>query len=76
MVVQMSLDYEQVVGLVEQLSEEQQNQLIAHVLQQRTQQHPLTADEKIRLFDTAKLHLPVNQTPSLSRADWYGDDGR
>lgn len=74
--VQLTVDYEQVVELVEQLSEEQQKALIARLLRQRAQQRPLTAEEKIQLFDAAKVSNLVNQTPSVRRQDWYDDDGR
>lgn len=46
MAVQLSIDYDQLVELVEQLSEEQQQALIAQLLADKTSQHPLTADEK------------------------------
>jgi hypothetical protein len=76
MAVQLALDYEQVVALVEQLSETQQNELIARVLMERARHRPLSAEEKIQLLDAAKIHRPVNETPSPRREDWYGDDGR
>ncbi|MCL4247407.1 MAG: hypothetical protein KJ065_04575 [Anaerolineae bacterium] len=76
MAVQLNIDYEQLVELVEQLSDEQQQALIARLLTQRARQRPLTVDEKIRLLDAAKLHNPVNEQPSPRREDWYGDDGR
>lgn len=73
--VQLTIDYEQVVELVEQLSAEQQRKLIARLLRQPPQR-PLTAAERIQLFDAAKLHQPVNEAPSVRRQDWYDDDGR
>ncbi len=76
MTLQLTVDYAQVVELVEQLSEEQQKELIARLLTQRAHRRPLTADEKIQLLDAAKLHNSVNETPSIRREDWYGDDGR
>jgi hypothetical protein len=76
MAVQLNIEYDQLVELVEQLSEIQQQDLIVRILSQRAQQRPLTADEKIQLLDAAKLHNPMNETPSIRREDWYGDDGR
>lgn len=76
MAVQLSIDYDQLVELVEQLSEEQQQALIAQLLADKTSQHPLTADEKIQLLDSAKIRNAVNQSPSIHRSDWYNDDGR
>lgn len=76
MVMQLKVNYEQVIELVEQLSEEQQKALIVHLLTERAAKRPLTAEEKIQLLDAAKLNHPVNQNPSPRREDWYGDDGR
>lgn len=76
MAVQLNIDYDQIVELVEQLSEEQQRDLIARLLTHRARQHPLTAEEKIQLLDAAKLHNPINAAPSVRREDWYGEDGR
>jgi len=76
MAVQLNIDYSEVVHLVEQLSEEQQKDLITQILTQRARQRPLTAEEKIQLLDAAKLHNPVNEAPSISRADWYDEKGR
>jgi len=76
MAVQLSIDYSELVELVEQLSEEQQKDLIAQILTHQARQHPLTAEEKIQLLDAAKIHNPVNQAPSIRRSDWYDDDGR
>jgi hypothetical protein len=76
MAVQLTIDYEQVVQLVEQLTQEQQQALIARLMTQQAQQRPLTAEEKIRLLDATKIHREVNEEPSIRREDWYGDDGR
>ena len=76
MAVQLSIDYDDLVELVEQLSEEQQRDLITQILTHRSRQRPLTSEEKIQLLDTAKLHNPVNETPSIRRSDWYDDNGR
>jgi len=76
MAAHLNVDYEQVVSLVEQLSEEQQSDLIVRVLTQRARQRPLTIEEKIQLLDAAKLDNPVHEAPSVRREDWYDDDGR
>lgn len=76
MTIQLNIDYTEVVQLVEQLSEEQQRDLITQILTQRSRQRPLTAEEKIQLLDAAKLHNPVEQAPSIRRMDWYDDNGR
>lgn len=76
MVVQLKIEYEQLVELVEQLPDEQQRRLIACLLTRTSDRRPLTAEEKIQLFEAALLPNAVNETPSPRREDWYGDDGR
>lgn len=76
MAAHLTVDYEQVVSLAEQLSEEQQKDLIIRMLTHRARHHPLTAEEKIQLLDAAKLSNAVGEAPSVRRKDWYGDDGR
>jgi len=74
MVVQLNIEYGQLVELVKQLPPAQQKDLIAQLL--TTQEHPLSAEEKIQLLDAAKIHRAVNEEPSVRREDWYDDDGR
>jgi len=76
MALQLNIEYSDVVELVEQLSEEQQRDLITQILTHRARQRPLTPEEKIQLLDAAKLYNPVNETPSVRRTDWYDDNGR
>ena len=76
MTVQLNIDYNELVELVEQLSEEQQRDLITQLLTQRSRHRPLTPEEKIQLLEAAKLHNPVNEAPSVRRIDWYDDNGR
>jgi hypothetical protein len=65
MALQLPIQYEQLIELVEQLSEEQQKDLIKRLLTRSTQQHPLTIEEKLKLLDVAKLHVAVNEEPSV-----------
>ena len=76
MAVQLNIEYDQLVALIEQLTDEQREALIARLLVQQAQERPLTVEEKIQLLDAAKIHLPVNEEPSLRREDWYDDNGR
>lgn len=76
MAVQLTIDYDQLLELIDQLSEAQRKALIVRLLRQQAQEHTLTAEEKIQLLDAAKLHLAVNEQPSMRREDWYDDDGR
>lgn len=73
MALHLPIRYEQ---LVEQLSEDQQKDLIKRLLTRQAHQRPLTIEEKMRLLDAVKLDIGVNQEPSVRREDWYGDDGR
>ena len=74
--LKVSIEYDQLVELVGQLSDAQQKDLIARLLSQQAQERSLTTEEKIQLLDAAKLHNAVNEMPSVRREDWYGDDGR
>lgn len=76
MALQLPIRYEQLVELVEQLSEEQQKDLIKRLLTRQAQQRPLTVEEKLKLLDAVKLNVAVNEEPSIRRVDWYDDDLR
>lgn len=76
MVQRNPIQYEQLVELVEQLSEEEQQDLLRRLLTRRGQPSPLTVTEKLQLLDAVKLNLAVNEEPSIRRVDWYDDDGR
>ena len=76
MALQLPIQYEQLIELVEQLSTEQQQDLIKRLLTRESQQRPLTVDEKLQLLDAVKLDAAINQEPSVRRVDWYNDDGR
>jgi PIN domain nuclease of toxin-antitoxin system len=76
MALQLPIRYEQLVELVEQLSEEHQKDLMKRLLARQAQQRPLTVEEKRKLLDAVKLNVAVNEEPSNRRVDWYGDDGR
>jgi hypothetical protein len=76
MSVQLLIHYEQLLELVEQLSAEEQNDLIRRLLQRQSRQRPLTIEEKLQLLDAVKLDVAINEEPSIRRENWYGDDGR
>lgn len=76
MAIQLTIEYDDLIELVEQLSDEQQQDLITQIMTLRTQRRPLSSEEKIHLLDAAKLHNPINEIPSIRRSDWYNDDGR
>lgn len=73
MALQLSIQYEQLVALVEQLSEGQQKDLIRRLLALQAQQRPLSVEEKLKLLDDVKLNVPINEEPSVRRVDWYDD---
>lgn len=74
--VQLQLDFEQVVDLVEQLPEYQRKQLITRLLPEPIVQSKLSLEEKLRRLDEAILDNPVLENPSPRREDWYDDEGR
>lgn len=76
MALRLPIEYEQLLELVEQLSEEQQRDLTKRLLARQAQQRPLTIEEKLKLLDAVKLDVAINEEPSVRREDWYGDDGR
>lgn len=76
MFMQVQVDYQQVIDLVSQLSESQQDELMARILISRSEKRPLTPEEKIRLLETIQVDNEVLEEPSVRREDWYGDDGR
>jgi hypothetical protein len=76
--VQLTVNYEQVIELVEQLTQEQQQALAAQILARQNQQRPLTAEEKMQILRAARVHIQADQPVDMSdrREDWYGEDGR
>jgi hypothetical protein len=76
MALQLSIQYEQLIELIDQLSEEQQKDLLKRLLIRQAQQRPLTVEEKLKLLDAVKLDVAINEEPSVRRVDWYDDDGR
>jgi len=74
------VDYEQVVQLAEQLTVEQQQQLISRLLVQNSQQQRLTAEEKMQILRAARVHAETESNKQIDmsdrREDWYGEDGR
>ena len=76
MALQLPIQYEQLVALVEQLSEEQREDLIQRLLVLQARQRPLSIEDKLKLLDALKLDVPINKEPSVRRVDGYDDDGR
>ena len=75
MAVQLNIPYETLLGLIDQLPEEQKRDLLTQLLQQ-TRDRKLTTEEKLVLYHASILHNTVNEEPSIRREDWYDDDGR
>lgn len=71
-----NITFQEIVALVDQLSDDQQNELVKQILLRQAKQRPLTIEEKIKLLDAVKISAEVNEEPSVRRVDWYGDDGR
>ncbi len=70
--VQLTIPFETLVELVEQLPEGQQQALIQR-LQAHTKDQPTSAAEKIARLRSAQIAVTVNQEPSIRREDWYDD---
>lgn len=73
--VQLEIAYKKLVELVDQLPEEQQQDLLSHLLKQ-AQKRQLMPEEKLALYHANIISVPVNEEPSIQREDWYGEDGR
>ena len=67
--------YEQVIELVEQLTQ-QEKQAVLQYLQEQMAQRELTTEERRKLFESMILDLPWDENWSLRREDWYNDEGR
>jgi hypothetical protein len=73
MSVQLTIPYETLVELIDQLEIDKQFDLLLH-LQQQAQKRPLTSEEWKTLFDSIKIDIPLAENISLNRADWYDDE--
>ena len=76
MAVQLDIPYETLVALVEQLSDEQQQDLLHRLLDKaRTRQR--SKNERLALLESLTIDLgAVSPDYSDRREDWHGDDGR
>jgi hypothetical protein len=73
--VQLSIPFETLVSLVEQLPDDQRKMLIEQV-QAFTSNSELSAEQKIARFASMVIEAEVIETPSIRREDWYDDNGR
>lgn len=68
--------YHQVLELIERLSVQEQESLVAH-LQQLARRRQLSKSERKELFKKLVIDLgPASPDFSFRRQDWYGDDER
>ncbi|GAB4432146.1 MAG: hypothetical protein KatS3mg051_0894 [Anaerolineae bacterium] len=75
MAVQLTISYETLVALIEQLSDEQRQDLMRR-LREHTGPQRLNANDRLRMLRAAQINQAVKEEPSLRREDWYDDDGR
>lgn len=68
--VQLTISYETLVALIEQLSDEQRQDLMRR-LRERAGQQRLTADDRLRMLRAAQTNQAVKEEPSPRREDWY-----
>jgi hypothetical protein len=72
----MSVLYEEVVSLVDQLTPEEQRAIVDHVLE-KPKKPKLSADEFRQWLESLAYDVgSVSTGYSDRREDWYGDDGR
>lgn len=75
MAVQLTIPYETLVELVEQLPPEQQENLLQRILTGKRASN-LTRSERVAAYRASIMSVPLREEPSIRREDWYGDDGR
>lgn len=75
MAVQLTIPYETLVALVEQLPPDEQRALLDR-LQARARQQALTDEEWQAAFQSLLLDRPLAGPVPLRRVAWYDDDGR
>ena len=74
MAVQLSIPYETLIELVQQLPEEQRQNMLQRLLEQPK---TLSGNERRDIFYSLSLDLgTVQPAYTDQREDWYGDDGR
>ena len=73
MAVQLSIPFETLVSLVEQLPDDQQKTLIERVQTHKDATSP-SAEQKIARFESIMIDAEVIEIPSVRREDWYDDD--
>ncbi len=76
MALQLSIEYEKLLELIDQLSETQQQDLLQRLLK-KANSAELSKEEKQALLDAMAIDVgEVSSGYSDRRSDWYGDDGR
>lgn len=75
MAVQLTIPYETLIALVEQLPPDEQRDLLHHI-QERAEQRSLSDEEWQAAFQSLMIDRPLVGPISLRRSDWYDDDGR
>lgn len=74
MAVQLTIPYETLVELVEQLPESQRGDLLNRLVQQ--QQKSTSTAQRLAAYHAGIDHTALREEPSIRREDWYSDDGR
>ncbi len=74
MAVQLTIPYETLVELIEQLSAAEQQALIERLLSAK--QAALTRAERLAAYHASIMSVPLREEPSIRREDWYDDDAR
>ena len=74
MAVQLTIPYETLIALVEQLPPDKQRDLLQRI-QERVEQRPLSDEEWQAAFRSLVIDRPLASPIPLRRAGWYDDDG-
>lgn len=74
MAVQLSIPYEALLALVDQLPDEQKQALAKHLKQ--TIGKADRTKTRLEQYHAGIIDIPVLETPSIRREDWYNDHGR
>jgi hypothetical protein len=73
--LKLTIEYETLVELAKQLSEEAKRSLIKE-LDESVTQHELTNEEWKEQFRSLSISRPVQEFYSMRREDWYDEFGR
>jgi len=75
MAVQLTIPYETLIELIDQLPAEEQDALVNRFLSAK-RAATLSKSERLAAYHASIISNPIREAPSIRREDWYDDDGR